>query len=146
VPYRAVVSSKLAKLFGVLSHPIRVRIVEELRAQDLAVSDLTEILQITHTATSQQLRVLRISGLVVERRQGRNVYYHLPKKELADWILDGLSFISPDQEEIENMVDAIKSARNVWSGASVKKKTQQKKKTAPSVSRSATKSGGKKRA
>jgi hypothetical protein len=42
VPYRAVVSGKLAKLFAVLSHPIRVRIVEELRAQDLAVSDTAD--------------------------------------------------------------------------------------------------------
>jgi hypothetical protein len=85
---------------------------------------------------------------VSERRQGRNVYYHLPKKELADWILDGLSFISPDQEEIENMVDAIKSARNVWSGGSVQKKTQQKKtqQNKSARSRPATKSGGKKRA
>ncbi|MBX9725171.1 MAG: ArsR family transcriptional regulator, partial [Candidatus Obscuribacterales bacterium] len=59
MPYRAVVSAELARLFGVLSHPIRIRIIEELKTQDLTVGSLKDILGITHSAVSQQLAVLR---------------------------------------------------------------------------------------
>lgn len=114
MPYRVVVSNQLAKLFNVLSHPLRVRIVEELRAQDLTVSALKDILGISPAATSQQLSVLRSNGIVVESRQGRNVFYHLHKPEIADWVMDGLKFIAPDEKEVQSIVSAIESARNAW--------------------------------
>ena len=114
MPYRAVVSAELAKLFGVLSHPIRIRIIEELKKEDLTVGTLKDMLGITHSAVSQQLAVLRSNHLVVEMRQGRNVFYHLRKPELATWIMDGVSFISPDASEIEKMISAIQSAKSVW--------------------------------
>ncbi|RTL41907.1 MAG: ArsR family transcriptional regulator [Candidatus Melainabacteria bacterium] len=114
MPYRAVVSAELAKLFGVLSHPIRIRIIEELKREDLAVSTLRDMLGITHSAVSQQLAVLRSHHLVIEMRQGRNVFYHLRKPELANWIMDGVGFISPDASEIEQMMSAIQNAKSVW--------------------------------
>lgn len=116
MPYRAVVSAELAKLFGVLSHPIRIRIIEELKKEDLTVGTLKDMLGITHSAVSQQLAVLRSNHLVVEMRQGRNVFYHLRKPELATWIMDGVSFISPDASEIEKMISAIQSAKSAWGG------------------------------
>ncbi len=114
MPYRAVVSGELAKLFGVLSHPMRIRIIEELKREDLTVGTLKDMLGITHSAVSQQLAVLRSHHLVVEMRQGRNVFYHLRKPELANWIMDGVSFISPDTSEIEQMMSAIQSAKSAW--------------------------------
>lgn len=114
MPYRAVVSAELAKLFGVLSHPIRIRIIEELKKEDLTVGTLKDMLGITHSAVSQQLAVLRSHHLVVEMRQGRNVFYHLRKPELAQWIMDGVSFISPDASEVEQMMSAIQSVKSVW--------------------------------
>lgn len=115
MPYRAVVSAELAKLFGVLSHPMRIRIIEELKKEDLTVGTLKDILGATHSAVSQQLAVLRSHHLVVEMRQGRNVFYHLRRPELAQWIMDGVSFISPDPSEVEQMMSAIQSAKSVWS-------------------------------
>lgn len=47
-------------------------------------------------------------------RQGRNVFYHLRKPELANWIMDGVGFISPDASEIEQMMSAIQNAKSVW--------------------------------
>lgn len=114
MPYRAVVSAELAKLFGVLSHPIRIRILEELKKEDLTVGTLKDMLGITHSAVSQQLAVLRSNHLVVEMRQGRNVFYHLRRPELATWIMDGVSFISPDASEVEKMISAIQSAKSAW--------------------------------
>ncbi len=114
MPYRAVVSAELARLFGVLSHPIRIRIIEELKKEDLTVGTLKDMLGITHSAVSQQLAVLRSNHLVVESRQGRNVFYHLRKPELATWIMDGVGFISPDASEIEKILKAIQSAKSAW--------------------------------
>ncbi len=114
MPYRAVVSAELAKLFGVLSHPMRIRIVEELKKEDLTVGALKDMLGITHSAVSQQLAILRSHHLVVEMRQGRNVFYHLRKPELAHWIMNGVSFISPDVSEVEQMMSAIQSAKSDW--------------------------------
>lgn len=121
MPYRVVVSQELSKLFNVLSNPLRVRIVEELKAQELTVTALKDILGISPSATSQQLSVLRNCGIVEEKRQGRNVYYHLRKPEIADWIVDGLPFISPDPREFRDIVSAIESARSVWSGSPKRK-------------------------
>lgn len=114
MPYRAVVSAELAKLFGVLSHPMRIRIIEELKKEDLTVGALKDILGATPSAVSQQLAVLRSHHLVVEMRQGRNVFYHLRRPELAQWIMEGVNFISPDPSEVEQMMSAIRSAKSVW--------------------------------
>ena len=114
MPYRAVVSAELAKLFGILSHPMRIRIIEELKKEDLTVGALKDILGITHSAVSQQLAVLRSHHLVVEMRQGRNVFYHLRRPDLAHWIMEGVGFISPDPSEVEKMMSAIESAKSAW--------------------------------
>lgn len=114
MPYRIVVSNKLAQLLNVLSHPIRIRIVEELKNQELTVSALKDILELSPAATSQQLSLLRAHGIVAENRQGRNVFYHLCKPSLADWLMDGLNFIDPDPGEVQTIATAIKSARSAW--------------------------------
>ncbi len=114
MPYRTLIPSQLAKLFGVLSHPTRVRIIVELREHDLSVSDLKDKLGLSQAAVSQQLAVLRSAGLLGENRQGRIVYNHLRVPELAAWIMDGVRFISPDAQEVENMLQAIAHAQNAW--------------------------------
>ncbi|HEY9712587.1 MAG TPA: metalloregulator ArsR/SmtB family transcription factor [Chroococcales cyanobacterium] len=114
MPYRVVISNELAKLFSVLSNPNRVRIVEELSQSELSVNDLQRRLNVTHAAVSQQLAVLRTNRIVVERREGRNVLYHLRDAELAAWVLAGIKFISPNQDEIQNMMTAIESAKRTW--------------------------------
>ncbi len=130
MPYRIVISSELAKLFAVLSNPNRVRIVEELHRGELSVNDLQQRLCITHAAVSQQLAVLRTNRIVVERREGRNVLYHLKDAELAAWILSGIKFISPNQDEILSMMTAIESAKRTWAAGDkdMKAKKQPKRK------------------
>lgn len=125
MPFRAVVSAELAKLFGVLSHPMRIRIIEELKKEDLTVGTLKDIMGISHSAVSQQLAVLRSHHLVIETRQGRNVFYHLRKPDIAQWIMEGVSFISPDASEVERMMSAIKNVQSVWGE---EEKAPQKKK------------------
>lgn len=114
MPYRVVISSELARLFSVLSNRNRVRIVEELSQGELSVNNLQERLGITHAAVSQQLAVLRTHRIVVERREGRNVYYHLKDPELAAWVLAGIKFISPDHQELQKLMLAIEQTKQSW--------------------------------
>ena len=114
MPYRVVASTELAKLFSVLSNPNRVRIIEELSQGELSVNDLQGLLGITHASVSQQLAVLRTNRIVVERREGRNVFYHLKNPGLATWVLAGIKFISPDNKEAQNMMSAFEKARRTW--------------------------------
>lgn len=131
MPYRVVVSNELSKLFNVLSHPLRVRIIEELKEQELTVGALKDVLEISSASASQQLSLLRSHGIAVENRKGRHVYYHLRNPEIADWITDGLKFIAPDPQEVQNIVSAIENARNAWSGNRKRKKGSDKAKNRP---------------
>jgi DNA-binding transcriptional ArsR family regulator len=54
--------------------------------EDMPVSKLVEILAVPQAAVSQQLSVLRNNRLVAERREGRNVFYHLRNAQLANLI------------------------------------------------------------
>lgn len=125
MPYRILVSTKLSDLFNVLSHPLRIRLIEELRTRELTVSALKDSLGISPASASQQLSVLRSHGIVAENRQGRNVFYHLCNPEIADWVMDGLKFIVPDPGEVQTIVSAVEKARDAW-GAPAKKTTSKR--------------------
>jgi len=65
---------ELFKLFG---HPARLAILELLRDGEHCVCHLEAYLGLRQAAISQQLALLREAGLVLDRRDGWNVYYHL---------------------------------------------------------------------
>ncbi|HTV00306.1 MAG TPA: metalloregulator ArsR/SmtB family transcription factor [Luteitalea sp.] len=117
MPNRSFVAKELGQLFNVLSHPDRVRIVEELREGELDVNALQAALNVSHSRTSQNLAVLRAHRLVVERREGRHVFYRLVKPELAQWLLGGLQFIQLDLEQAESRRSAIEEVRQMWAVA-----------------------------
>lgn len=72
-----------ADLFRVLSHPVRVRVLELLGERDHAVHELLAAIPIEGSALSQQLAVLRRSGLVRQRRAGGEVSYTLVEPALT---------------------------------------------------------------
>ncbi|MCC6585832.1 MAG: winged helix-turn-helix transcriptional regulator [Bryobacterales bacterium] len=115
MPARAAVSKELADLFGVLSNPHRVRILQELRAGEIDVNGLQTAMGISHSGVSQHLSVLRAHRLVAERRDGRHVFYHLPQPSLAEWILEGLRFIEGEIALSAEMRSAVEQARQLWS-------------------------------
>jgi DNA-binding transcriptional ArsR family regulator len=115
MPFRAATSKRLAELFGLLSNPHRVRLVEELsRKDELDVSSLEKELGISHSAVSQHLTLLRAHRIVSERREGRHVFYRLTQHGLADWILRGLDFLQKEFEHNEPAVEEIEKARSYW--------------------------------
>lgn len=93
MPHRVLVTKELAELFGALSHPHRIRIIEELRDGEHDVNSLQEALGISHSGVSQHLMVLRANRLVSERREGRRVFYQLRQPDLAAWLLGATRFL-----------------------------------------------------
>jgi len=68
----------LAERFKLLSDPSRLRIVYALlEAGEVCVSDLAGLVEVSESATSHQLRQLRLAGLVKARKQGREVFYRI---------------------------------------------------------------------
>ncbi len=112
---RRMVAVELAKLFGVLAHPLRVEIVEQLRDREMMVNELQQELNVPHASVSQHLAILRSNRVVIERREGRFVYYHLRNPELATAVAQFLAFVSPDLSESESILSAIESAKCQWS-------------------------------
>lgn len=72
----------LAKSLKALADPTRVQILEELAGGALCVGVLAARLGVTHSAVSQQLRVLREAGLVEGKRCGYRVHYSLNREAL----------------------------------------------------------------
>src|SRR4029077_18295421 len=66
-----------ARLFRVLGHPVRVRILELLREGERAVGSLQSELGLDSGATSQHLAALRGVGVVETRREGTSVVYRI---------------------------------------------------------------------
>jgi len=62
-------------LFHLLSHPARLRILDELRRDEACVCHLQAVLGRPQAYVSQQLRVLREAEVVVDRKDGLLVYY-----------------------------------------------------------------------
>ena len=93
MPTRLIAAQELARLFNALSHPDRIRIVEELRDGERDVNALQAALGVTHSRTSQNLSVLRMHRVVAERREGRHVFYRLVQPDMATWILAGIQFL-----------------------------------------------------
>ena len=60
-----------------LSDPHRLRIIQLLRMGELAVSDMAELLESELVTVSHHLQILKSSGLVQTRREGRFIYYSL---------------------------------------------------------------------
>src|ERR1700760_2545423 len=101
MPFRVLVTRGLATLLGALSHPQRIRIVEELRTGECDVKSLQDALGISHSGVSQHLMVLRAHRIVSERRQGRHVFYRLRRPEMASWLLDATEFLEQESEALE---------------------------------------------
>jgi len=67
----------LSGLFKVLSDPTRLKILSAIRNGEVCVCCISELLGMSVSAVSHQLKTLRQARLVKARRDGRNIYYSL---------------------------------------------------------------------
>lgn len=115
MPWRALLSKEMADFLGILAHPHRLRILHELRNSELDVNSMQELLGVSHSRVSQHLSTLRAHRIVLERREGRHVYYRLQDPGLAQWLLDGLKYVQMDSAHQSEIQEALKKSRQGWS-------------------------------
>jgi DNA-binding transcriptional ArsR family regulator len=82
--------SPIDAVMRTLADPTRRAVFERIaRSDEISVADLTRGSGVTQSAISQHLRSLKQAGLIVDRAQGRNVFYRSEPKGLAplfDWM------------------------------------------------------------
>ena len=76
-----------AEFFKTLGHPARIRILELLSEEEHSVGELMPKLGLESSHLSQQLAVLRRTGMVVARKQGNNVIYTIASKDMSELLL-----------------------------------------------------------
>ncbi|GFI26190.1 transcriptional repressor SmtB [Lachnospiraceae bacterium] len=83
----------LAELFKVFGDSTRIRILFVLFEAEVCVCDLAETLQMTQSAISHQLRILKQNKLVKSRREGKSVFYSLADSHVRTIIDQGREHI-----------------------------------------------------
>ncbi|MFE4211965.1 ArsR/SmtB family transcription factor [Streptomyces sp. NPDC056844] len=73
-----------AEFFRMLGHPVRIRVLELLQDGPMPVRDLLAAIEVEPSALSQQLAVLRRSGIVTSAREGSTVVYELAGGDVAE--------------------------------------------------------------
>ena len=73
-----------AELCGTMANPRRLAIMEILCKGEVGVGEIAEALEISISAASQHLRVMRDRGLVVSRKEGQAVYYLVRNETIID--------------------------------------------------------------
>ena len=84
----------LAELFKVFGDSTRIKILYALFEAELCVCDMAQLLGLTQTAVSHQLRVLKTSKLVRSRREGKNIFYSLDDDHVRSIIGQGMEHLS----------------------------------------------------
>lgn len=83
----------LAELFKVFGDTTRVKIISALFEAELCVCDIAELLGMSQSAISHQLRVLRQARLVKHRKEGKVVFYSLDDDHIKSIFNQGLEHI-----------------------------------------------------
>lgn len=83
----------LADFFKVFGDTTRIRILTSLYNHELCVCDIAYVLEMTQSAISHQLRVLKQARLVKSRKEGKAVYYSLDDEHVKKIIEVGMAHI-----------------------------------------------------
>ena len=84
----------LAELFKVFGDSTRIRILWALHETEMCVCDIAVLLNMTQSAISHQLRVLKQANLVKNRKEGKVVYYSLVDDHVREIFDQGLIHIN----------------------------------------------------
>ena len=86
----------LAELFKVFGDSTRIRILFVLFEAEACVCDLAKVLNMTQSAISHQLRILKQNKLVKNRREGKSIFYSLADDHVRTIINQGRDHIEED--------------------------------------------------
>ncbi len=84
----------LADFFKAFSDSTRLKIVSMLLEEEMCVCDIANVLNMTHSSVSHQLRVLRQLRVVKNRKDGKSVYYSLDDEHVRNILAQGINHIN----------------------------------------------------
>ncbi len=76
--------TQLSDFFKVMGDTTRLQLLITLQSKELCVSDLSKSLNMTLSAISHQLKILKMAHLVKSRKEGKIVYYSLDDDHIHD--------------------------------------------------------------
>ena len=88
--------SDLAELFKIFGDSTRIKILYALLESEMCVCDIAQLLGLTQSAVSHQLRILKQARLIKSRRDGKTVFYSLADDHVATLLRQGTEHISED--------------------------------------------------
>ena len=84
---------QIAELFKGFADPTRVHILSLLVEKELCVTDIAEAVEISQSAISHQLRILKQMHLIKFRREGKNILYSLADDHVKTILQMGLEHV-----------------------------------------------------
>lgn len=87
----------LAEFFKIFGDTTRIRMLYVLLCSEMCVCDLAQILSMTQSAISHQLRILKQMDLVKSRREGKTVFYSLSDGHIKTILSQGLDHIQEEE-------------------------------------------------
>lgn len=111
MPLRQQVVQEVARLFGTLGHPTRLRILRALHHGERDVGSLREELGVTPANLSQHLAALRAHHLLAVRREGTHLHYSIRDRRVADLLNLALDVLAEDVAHAGEIKRAIERVR-----------------------------------
>jgi DNA-binding transcriptional ArsR family regulator len=96
-----------AEFFRTLGHPARIRVLELLAEGDKPVHALLASIEIAPSSLSHQLAVLRLAGLVAQRRESGEVIYSLALPAVRDLLTAARAVLQTKNADHGGLVDEI---------------------------------------
>lgn len=84
----------LGDLFKIFGDATRIKIMYALYEDEMCVCAISELLQMTQSAISHQLKTLKDANLVTGRREGKTIYYRLSDDHVKSIIAQGYEHIT----------------------------------------------------
>lgn len=73
-----------ADCLRILSHPVRLRIIQLLLEKELSVGEISEICKVPHNVASTHLKILERCQFLASKRKGKSVFYRVIESHLED--------------------------------------------------------------
>lgn len=86
----------LAELFKIFGDSTRIRILYVLEVSEMCVCDIAQVLGMTQSAISHQLRILKQNKLVKSRREGKSIFYSLADSHVSTILAQGREHIEEE--------------------------------------------------
>ncbi len=85
--------SDMCAFFSIFCDVTRVKMLSALSINELCVSDLSALLHLNQTTVSHQLKLLRDSGLVATRREGKIIFYRIASEHVEKVMNAGTTYL-----------------------------------------------------